>query len=191
MPNLNAKKIYLDGAYYHIYNRGVNKNRLFYSSKDYKVTLRIFSELLTNKEVLIRNVLKSKAKPRTIARKIFYIHKNKNYFGRIKVSSFSLMPNHFHLLISQHDSYAMAEFMQSYKLRVSSYFRKRKDWCGTIFQGRYNARLLHDYDEIIKVSRYIYRNPEVIIKNELDLYPWSSNPLFFGQKKIQWVNKKS
>ena len=58
------------------------------------------------------------------------------------------------------------------------------------FRGRYNARLLHDYDEIIKVSRYIYRNPEVIIKNELDLYPWSSNPLFFGQKKIQWVNKK-
>ena len=39
MPRKNSLKIYVQGGYYHIYNRGVEKRTIFQDKQDYKVFL--------------------------------------------------------------------------------------------------------------------------------------------------------
>ena len=46
MPPKNTIKQYVEGAYYHIYNRGVEKRNIFLDKQDYSVFLRYLKEYL-------------------------------------------------------------------------------------------------------------------------------------------------
>lgn len=46
MPAKNVVKIYLEDSYYHVYNRGVNKQVIFRDEYDYKVFLSLLKRYL-------------------------------------------------------------------------------------------------------------------------------------------------
>ena len=45
MPSKNAIKEYEAGAYYHIYNRGVEKRTIYQDDKDYKTFLSYLNSI--------------------------------------------------------------------------------------------------------------------------------------------------
>ena len=144
MPSKNVIKEYQSGAYYHIYNRGVDKNLIFRKTKDYKTFLSFLKFYLTLQGESLQ-VAPSK--------------KLKNYFGEIELLCYCLMPNHFHLLIQQNSEHGIEHFLRSLSTKYVRYFNSHYHRIGPLFQGPYKAvRILTEY-QFMYLSKYIHRNP--------------------------------
>lgn len=170
MPAKNIVKFYLSDSIYHIYNRGVEKRKIFMDEQDYKVFLDYLKEYLSaplKGETLQARSLQSK------------------YFGEIKLLAFCLMPNHVHLLIKQNDKNSIKKFTQSIFTRYTMYFNKKYDRTGSLFQGAYRAVNVINKDYLLDVTRYIHRNPFKFTKNLADSY--SSYAHYLNQFNLSWV----
>ena len=63
MPAKNTVKIYLQNAYYHLYNRGVEKRNIFINNHDYKTFLSLLKTYLSPTS--------KKSSPKELARNLF------------------------------------------------------------------------------------------------------------------------
>ena len=100
MPAKNIVKNYRENAFYHLYNRGINKELLFKQPTDYKTFLYYLKLYLFPETNLQGETLK-----------VSPSRKLKNYFGSVKLICYCLMPNHFHLLIYQNEIDGIYFFM--------------------------------------------------------------------------------
>lgn len=101
----------------------------------------------------------------------------------IRLYSYMLMNNHFHLLIETPLG-NLGEFMRHFNITYTSYFNRRHSRVGHLYQGRYKS-IVVDRDEYLSVlSRYIHLNPlrtkQIVWKTDgekmgyLRNYRWSS-----------------
>lgn len=178
MPAKNSLKDYSPETYYHVYNRGVAKQNIFLDEQDYKTFLSYFKLYLTPPNLQGQSL---KTPPS---------HKLKNYCDTLKLLSYCLMPNHFHLFIFQKESYTMADFLQSLATKYSMYFNKKYKRVGHVFQGRYKAVMVTGENQFIYLSKYIHRNPLDILPSGtvLEGYKYSSYQNYLGRFKQTWVN---
>jgi putative transposase len=174
MPAKNAIKEYEAGAYYHIYNRGVEKRIIFQDNEDYKTFLSYLKFYLSPPEIetevtsdlrgLSSQVIK------TSPSKVL-----KNYQEEIELLAYCLMPNHFHLLVKQNSDYSIGSFMSSLSTKYVRYFNTRHKRVGHLFQDRYKAVKIDSEEQWIYLSKYIHRNPcEDSPRRSLSDYPYSS-----------------
>lgn len=165
MPGRNVVKEYLEESYYHIYNRGVNKNNIFLDRQDRIVFLGLLKRYLGD-EV--------DKKPN---RSLY-----PNYQKDLQLLAYCLMNNHFHFFVFQQSNMAIADFMKSLTVAYSMYFNKRYNRVGAVFQQRYRAvRITNDW-QLLHLSRYIHMNP----RNYVD-YEWSSLAYYLGNRQASWI----
>ncbi len=129
MPTMFVKKSFKPDLYAHIYNRGANKNEIFLIDADY----HFFREQ---------------------ARKLLEI-----FQPSIELITYCLMPNHYHFLLYQRETYAISKFMHSLGTIYSMYFNKKYDHSGQLCQGPYKLAPLYSFEKIRKTEEYILRNP--------------------------------
>lgn len=187
MPSKNAIKEYEAGAYYHIYNRGVEKRLIFLDDQDYKTFLSYLKFYLTDPNLVDLRGLSSQVKP-TPPSKVL-----RNYSESITLIAYCLMPNHFHLFIKQGDDLSMSSFMSSLITKYVRYFNTRYKRVGHLFQDRYKAVKIEDGNQWIHLSKYIHRNPlDTIICEDcprrLAKYRYSSYPNYLGLFHQSWVH---
>jgi len=175
MPAKGAIKYYIENSIYHIYNRGVEKRKIFIDEQDHKVFLAYLKEYLSNPEAKLQGLT-------------LQFHPRKNYFEEIDLLAFCLMPNHVHLLIKQKDKNSIRQFTQSLFTRYSMYFNKKYKRFGPLFQGRYKATNVINKDYLLDVSRYIHKNPLKYTRNLIDCY--SSYSTYLGLNNTIWINTK-
>ena len=183
MPSRNLLKIYVEGGFYHIYNRGVEKRIIFEDEQDYKVFLNYLKEALSSvpdpttiKKLITLQGASFKGVPR----------QPKNFLNKIQLLAYCLMPNHFHFLIKQTDKNEMQSFMRSLITRYSMYFNKRYKRVGKLFQGHYKACMITEESYLIHLSRYIHLNPLKYTSNLAESY--SSYSDYLKLRKTFWVN---
>jgi putative transposase len=172
MPAKNVIKEYQAGGYYHVYNRGVEKRNIFLDKQDYKTFLSYLKLYLS--PPLQGASLKEKISP---SRQL------KNHSETIDLFSYCLMPNHFHLGIQQHPKTAITSFMRSLGTKYSTYFNKKYDRVGSLFQGHYRAVKITSDEQLIYLTKYIHLNPK-----DIDNYPYSSYLNYLGKISQEWVN---
>lgn len=165
MPGRNVVKEYVSGSYYHIYNRGVNKNNIFHDRQDRIVFLGLIKRYLGDD-------LEKKPNREPYP----------NYQKEIQLLAFCLMNNHFHFFVYQESESAITDFMKSLSVAYSMYFNKRYRRVGAVFQQRYRAVRITSDAQLLHVSRYIHMNPR-----NYDTYEWSSLPYYLGQKSASWA----
>ena len=134
MPSKNALKTYVENGFYHVYNRGVEKRNIFLDEQDYKVFLSYLKLYLTSKddsiiEIKKRDDLSDDQKNEKISKLMAL----KNFFNKIELLCYVLMPNHFHLEIRQKNITDMEDFMRSLITKYSKYFNKRYNLINIIF----------------------------------------------------------
>jgi len=193
MPAKNSIKTYISDGFYHIYNRGVEKRIIFNNRQDYKVFFNYLKLYLCPKKELIGEIKEDKnLTEEEIARKIIIISGLNNFYKRIELLCFNLMPNHFHLVIRQKDSNDMELFIRSLLTKYVLYFNKKYDRVGPLFQGVYKAVNIDREEYLLHLSRYIHLNSkEILSKNQLLVdYPWSSYPAYLGKINLKWLNKE-
>jgi REP-associated tyrosine transposase len=101
----------------------------------------------------------------------------------IKIFSYVLMENHFHLLIETPLG-NLGEFMRHFNITYTGYYNRRHNRVGHLYQGRYKSILVDKKSYLSVLSRYIHLNPvriEAMEKNtdeekmqHLRNYTWSS-----------------
>lgn len=189
MPAKNTIKQFVEGGYYHIYNRGVEKRKIFMDNQDYLVCLSYLKTYLMPKEV--NNLQAIIADP-----KIDWGKKDKaikllrlnNFSERLSLLAYCLMPNHFHFLVKQTDEDVIDNFMNSLFTRYSMYFNRKYRRVGKLFQGVYKAVLVNTDEQLLHLSRYIHRNPISILQGDaLQKYSYSSYGAYLKISDFDWV----
>ncbi|MBI4065503.1 transposase [Candidatus Gottesmanbacteria bacterium] len=160
MPAKHRIKEYDEDAWYHLFNRGVEKQRIFRDEQDYAVILSYLKTYLEPKdEEQLRKVLASPAsgwREKNVAIKLLRLN---NFHEDLMLCAYCLMPNHFHLLVHQRKSDTIDRFVNSIGTRFSMYFNKKYKRIGPLFQGVYKAVRITSDEQLLYLTRYIHRNP--------------------------------
>ncbi len=177
MPSKNTIKTYVEGGYYHIYNRGVDKREIFLDKQDCSVFLHYLKFYLSPIEKALCNT------PFKFRPKLQQLNLSKE----IDLLSFCIMPNHFHLQIKQHTKSGMERLTRRLLTAYVQYFNFKNKRKGVLFEGTYKAKLIEDDDQLLYLSSYIHRNPFKIKNPKFDFVEFSSYPYYLGFKKVDWV----
>lgn len=106
----------------------------------------------------------------------------------LEVHAYSLMPNHYHLLIRSklgRLSRGMQFLNGNYTLWLNSVHR----WDGPVFRGRYKNQLIEDEEHLRVLIAYIHLNPlEARLVKKLSDECWTSHLAYMGRElKPDWL----
>ena len=191
------KTPFIKGEYYHIYNRGNSKQKIFLDESDYKH----FTKLL----FICNSKINFKFRDNIVDPKIdaFKFERGEQI---ISIGAWVLMPNHFHLYLTidpersdeweNNEKNYISEFMRKLSTSYVKYFNKKYDRTGGLFEGSFKAVHIKGDNQAKYLFSYIHLNPVKIIQEDwkeeglkdiklvlefLDQYKWSS---YFDYKKI-------
>lgn len=106
----------------------------------------------------------------------------------VNIYAFSLMPNHYHLLINTPLG-NLSRFMRHIDGVYTQNFNKAHKYEGALFKGRYKSILVEFDSYFMQLVRYIHRNPirAKLVKN-LDDYRWTSHHAYINKfPEWEWI----
>lgn len=171
------KREFVDGSYYHIFNRGVEKRKIFLTDKDFS---RFYETL--------KHCLEDKRKPSKRDQKSQALKTAKS----VEIVAYCLMPNHFHLLLKQNSSGGIVAFLQRVSNSYAKYFNAKYKRSGVLFEGRFKSLLVSSDEQLLHLSRYIHLNPVVSgLVNDPGAFEWSSYKEYLEPESFKLVNPSS
>ena len=183
------------GQIYHVYNRGVEKRVIFLSDRDYR---RFVDDLFVfNDEASITNLGYNLVSAGKLQIQSVEAKKKRPL---VDILVFTLMPNHFHLILRQRKDNGIIKFMQKLGTGYTMYFNKRYERVGGLFQGAYKAVLINKQAHFIHLPYYIHTNPLELTPYRgrtsigaeeamkfLENYRWSSFLDYIGKRNFPHV----
>ena len=174
--------------YYHVYNRGNSKQKIFHDKQDYEHFVLLLLILNNDKNLELRNLSKD-----------FLVDLN-NVNSLVSIGAYVLMPNHFHILLTEKIDGGISKFMQKVSTAYVMYYNKKYTRTGSLFEVKFKSQHL-DTDNYLKyIFSYIHLNPiklidknwkEEGIKNKsttliyLEGYQYSSYMDYLGIERLQ------
>ncbi|MDO8514549.1 MAG: transposase [bacterium] len=177
--------------WYHCYNRGVDKRRVFGHRRDYERFMSLLylsngtkAETVSERfKVDLQSILADK-----------HVDRGEQL---VDIGAFALMPTHVHLLLRQLQDNGIARFMQKVFTGYTMYFNSRNDRTGSLFSGTYKAKHIRDDRYLKQVVPYILLNPAELfapewkrgkcdirmLRREILAYPYASVDEFFHANK--------
>lgn len=161
MPS--RKTPFVNGEYYHVFNRGVAKMPIFLNVGGYKRFLKTF---------LYYQIEGPKPKFSRFDPKTTQINEIKQI---VEIISYCLMPNHFHFLLRQIKENGITEFVSKLSNSYTKYFNTKNKRVGPLLQGEFKSVYIETNEQLLHLSRYIHLNPLIgnLVK-KLEDYTWSS-----------------
>ncbi|MDP3994977.1 MAG: transposase [bacterium] len=160
--------------YYHVFNRGVNKQPIFNGVKDYKRLLNLlrFYNYADHPVRFSKFLLLSNDQRKEIWNRL------ENSSTLLNIITYCFMPNHFHLLVKQNIENGTSRFLANIQISYTKYFNIKNDRVGPLLQGQFKAVKIDSEEQLLHLSRYIHLNPfsSALVKNIKDIadYGWSS-----------------
>jgi len=171
----------VNGEFYHIVNRGIDKRKIFLDEEDY---FRFINSLLIFND---QNPIPSESRGFWNRRESSLLASSRPKHLLVEICAFALMKNHFHLLVRQLTEGGIATLMN--KLGgYSCFFNKKYERTGALFEGRYRTKLIKTEVQLRNTFIYIHTNPIEIIEPEWK--DWCvDNPqgaIEFLENKYRW-----
>lgn len=162
------KLTFNQNEYYHIFNRGNNKRKIFYDQED----RQYFCDRLVdfNCDVSVGGVFRGR------------IHQNQELISRasqlVKIVAYCLLPNHFHLVVVPLTDEGLTKFMQRLGTGYVKYFNKKHKKTGSLFSGKFKATHISQEFSLPFIVSYVnlnYRHhklsvTEHLIRSSMDEY---------------------
>lgn len=145
------KKPHLNGEFYHVYNRGVDKRKIFSDKKDFERFLQSIEEF--NAKDPIGSIYEhafDKKKGRS-----------RNEKALVSIAAYCLNPNHFHLLLRQTADEGIPKFMHRLATGYTKYFNEKYERSGALFQGPFKSIHVGTDSYLRHVSAYVNLNYRV------------------------------
>lgn len=156
---------FVNGEYYHIFNRGVAKMQIFNNFYDYNHFI---------KTIVYYSIEGPKPRLSVFAPTTTILDTNKKI---IDIICYCLMPNHFHFLLRQKRNGGITEFVSKLSNSYTKYINTKNSRVGHLLQGNFKAVHVETNEQLLHLSRYIHLNPFVsYLVKDLESYKWSSFP---------------
>jgi len=163
--------------YYHIYNRGTDKRKIFLAKKDYERFLALLYLSNGTEAVHISNYQGS------TLMELLELERGEPL---VDIGAYCLMLNHFHLLVRQREENGVSKFMQKLTTGYTMYFNKRNERTGALFQGKFKSKHAGEDRYLKYLIAYLHLNPGT------PNYPYSSclDYMDRGRAEEKLLNKK-
>lgn len=171
---------FINGEYYHIYNRGVNKQDIFLDDKDHwKIFdgMRDFNNDSSYEERLNALGLNAHSfdfkEPSSLNFKelgSFLAQKEKV----VDFVSYTINPNHPHFIAKQLKDKGVSNVMHKIGLSYTNYFNKTYDHSGHVFQGSFKAIHIDKEEYLLWLIGYVNGNIAIHGLGDFESYSWSS-----------------
>lgn len=166
-------------AIYHVLSRGVDKREIFLDDQD---RFRFIHDLFEfNDKERVNTTFYEFNKFNDIASRKIEKRERKLL---VDIHAFTLMPNHYHILLSPRINDGMAKFMKKLNMGYAKYFDEKYSRKGALFEGRYKRVLVTSDTHLTHLLFYIHLNP-------LDLFSpeWRERKLKNYKESIAFLNK--
>jgi putative transposase len=160
------------GEFYHLYNRGNSKQEIFHNDNDYNHFIFLLLILNNQKNIELRNIQVSK-----------YIH-NPDIEPLVSIGAYVLMPNHFHILITEKIEGGISKFMQKLSTAYVMYYNKKYKRTGSLFEGKFKSQHLNTDKYLKYIFSYIHLNPIKLIDKH-----WKEKGILNKKVVIDYINK--
>ncbi len=161
---------FLPNQYYHLYNRGNNRQAVFFEDENYLFFLRRLREHLL-----------------PLVSVIAYCLMPTHYHLLVRVKETSEVLKTSEVSVSQAISRVMQRLLISYTKAIN----KRFDRVGALFQGAFQAKPVTSYAHLLNLCAYIHANP---VKEGLTRQPedwlYSNYPEWLGQRNGALVDRE-
>ncbi|MDO8624094.1 MAG: hypothetical protein Q7R54_01945 [bacterium] len=178
------------GEWYHCYNRGVDKRRIFETISDYD---RFLLSLYAGNSTTPIHVSNFSDRRLSSVLADDSIERDEPL---VEIGAYCCMPNHFHLALKEIREGGIALFMQKVCTGYTMYFNKKNERTGALLAGTFKARHVKDDRYLKHLIAYIHLNPVELfetrwkdgkgninkIKRELLRYRYSSLLDFVSNK---------
>ena len=174
---MKAKEIPLEeGKFYHVYNRGNNRENLFYSNENYKYFLRKYDEYLSD----------------YVETYAFCLLPN-HFHLLISVKEQPKAPPF--QKVEPLISLQFRKFFTSYSMSIN----KQEGRVGSLFQKNFKRIEINNINYLTNLVFYIHANPQLHgLIEDFKSYPWSSyNRILIGKPSklkrenvLDWFNDK-
>ena len=111
-------------------------------------------------------------------------------FWDARISAFSLMPNHYHMIL-QTPRGNISRCLRHLDGVYTQRFNRAHRLDGPLFRGRFKSILIDADSYLLQLVRYIHKNPiKAGMVNDLDQYPWSSHKGYLSKtREWDWLHK--
>src|SRR5665213_1717437 len=147
------------GSIMHVVKRGARGGLIVRDASDRKIFMR--SLFYLNDKYQNENWKRDTAACGTFDRPLHWPKRK----PLVHILAWTLMPNHFHLLLEEYIEGGIAKFMQRLCNSMARTYNQKYAETGSLFQRSYKARTVHDDAYLRQLVRYI------LVKNVLELYP--------------------
>ncbi|HAE36756.1 TPA: hypothetical protein DCX66_03690 [Candidatus Nomurabacteria bacterium] len=189
---MSIRKVnFVGGEYYHIYNRGNSKQKIFHDNQDYRRFVDLLYLLNNSQNLNVFHLNRSST---------FDVYETKIDNKLVSIGAYCLMPNHFHLLATEKTEGGISKFMQKLTTAYVMYYNKKQERTGGLFEGKFKAEHAGDDRYLKYLYSYVHLNPIKLIdkkwkeegvkdRNEalkyLGEYKYSSYLDYIGENRIQ------
>jgi len=196
------------GKIYHIYNLGLKGKSIFENENDKERFLQ--SIYLSNNSNSFRGVPELEKNRENIsisAAKDILKDKKIRISPLVKILSYCLMPNHFHLILKEKKKNGISGFMQKIGNSYGKYFSKKYGRKGSVFSGRFKAVQIENNEQLNYLLVYINAvNPAQLVEpylkikgvenfsavwNSVENYKWGSHLDLMGLRSSLIIDKGS
>ena len=143
---------FVNGEFYHVCNRGVDKRSIFENQYDVRRFYQSMEEFNTI------NPIGSLYESSFLDDKIIAKRKTKRL---VNIVAYCLNPNHYHLVLEQLHENGISQFMHRLNGGYTWYFNKKYQRSGSLFQGRFKAKHIDSNEYLLHVSAYVNLNWKV------------------------------
>ncbi len=178
----NRKVPICDGEYYHVYNRGNSKQKIFLDEEDYKHFIKLLFVSNTYKKYKFRdNIVDHNIDA-------FEFDRGETI---VSIGAWVLMPNHFHIYITtSHQSdwwkkverNRISEYMRKLLTAYTLYFNKKYDRTGGLFEGKFKSVHINNDNQAKYLFSYIHLNPIKLIQKD-----WKKNGIKNTKKALEFL----
>lgn len=117
-----------------------------------------------------------------------YLKEVRERYGFI-LHAYVLMGNHYHLL-GETPQANLSAIMLALAGSYTTYFNKKRNRSGHLFQGRYKAILIDCDSYLLELSRYIHLNPvKANMVEKPEDYPYSSYGAYISSEKQDIISR--
>lgn len=183
------------GEWYHCYNRGVDKRKVFDAKKDYERFLLLMYSCNSLKPFHTSDFKDTRLTSMLVNASF------ERGESIVEIGAYTLLPNHLHFALKETQKNGIALFMQKVFTGYTMYFNKKYDRTGALFSGTYKSKHILDDRYLKQVIPYIHCNPIELfeprwkegggnlktIEKRLLQYPYSSLLDFLHIPRLQRV----
>lgn len=160
-----APRFFDPNLYYHIYNCGVEKRDIFLTDRDYFRLMKTVNFYRHNQRICYAQFQGLSREAREA-----YLQRNPKDLNtlRVKIISYTLMPNHFHFLLKPVKEDGITQFIADISNSHTRYFNIKNKRIGGLLQGTFKAKEISSDESLLQVTRYIHLNSIMSSKTNPD-----------------------